>query len=350
MSNYSIKYIPYTFNFNFPGGTSRGVLTQKQSWFIGIHHIKTPEITGWGEVSILPGLSPETPQKVESVLNQLCKSPIPYLNNPEEELKNCPAIRFGIEMALLDLNTGGTQTLFPSEFTQGKAGIRINGLIWMGDKDLMLQRIKEKLNQGFSCLKLKIGAIGFEAELDLLKHIRNSFSPEILELRVDANGAFKVNEALAKINALSKYHIHSIEQPIKQGLWTAMAKLCNNTNIPIALDEELIGIESNEKQTALLSEIKPQYLIFKPSLLGGLKATQNWSKLAEQAKIKWWVTSALESNIGLNAIAQWIYKYGSGMPQGLGTGQVFSNNIASPLFIKGESLWSNPIEEFKLDF
>lgn len=338
----------YIFHFNFPGGTSRGVLTTKQSWFLKLWHEDNPECKGIGEISILPGLSPETPKIIEDVLSKILSDPIYFESNIHKAFKGLPALKFGFETALLDLNKNGKQILFPSDFTEGKAGIHINGLIWMGDKELMLSRINEKLEQGFRCLKLKVGAINFKDELDLLKEIRKNFSPNALELRVDANGAFKPETALNKLNDLAQFNIHSIEQPIQAGQWNNMAILAKKSPIPIALDEELISIEDEQQQMRLLDTINPQYVIFKPSLLGGLAITNKWRFLAESRDIKWWVTSALEGNIGLNAIAQWTFLQNSKMPQGLGTGQVFTNNIVSPLHIKKDSLYFNPNHSFQL--
>jgi len=340
------NYTKLILKFNFPGGTSRGVLTVKPSWFIKIWDDIAPELCGIGEVSIIPGLSPETEGVIEKHLAELKNNPLAFITKQKESLKGKPAIRFGIETALFDMQNGGKRILYPSEFTEGKKGITINGLVWMGNKDEMLSRIKEKVDSGFSCIKIKVGAINFEDELDLLKYIRKSFSESTLQLRVDANGAFLPNESFHKLEQLSKYNLHSIEQPIKAGQWQAMANLCKQTPLPVALDEELIGIDEDQRKTELLKTIKPQYIVLKPSLIGGLAETTNWASLAEQSNIDWWVTSALEGNIGLNAIAQWTYKYGSNMPQGLGTGQVFSNNIDSPLEIKRDELYYNPNKDW----
>jgi len=331
------SYLPYIFKFNFPGGTSRGILTEKPSWHIKLWHSECPEIFGTGEVSIIPGLSPELPKNIIETLKKLVDNPDNFINN--FDLTNYPALKFGIETALLDLKNGGRKILFPSEFTEGKKGISINGLIWMGKKDEMLTRLKEKVKQGFTCIKIKVGAIDFQHELELLKYIRDTFSANDVEIRVDANGAFSPNEALEKLEKLNKYKLHSIEQPIKQNQWKKMAELCKQTPIPIALDEELIGITTNENKIKILETLNPHYVIFKPSLIGGLEETKKWSICANELNIGWWVTSALEGNIGLNAIAQWTYQNGSDMPQGLGTGQVFSNNIDSPLNIQKNKLW-----------
>ncbi len=331
------SYKKHVLKFNFPGGTSRGVLTEKPSWFITLQYTET-QATGIGEISIIPKLSPENEQIVENELNKLISNTQAYL---QSEIKY-PAIKFGIETALKDLHTAEKDILYPSEFTEGKSGITINGLVWMGTKDEMYERIKDKIEQGFRCIKIKIGAINFNDEIELLKFIRSKFDKHTLELRVDANGAFSPNDAINKLNKLSEYHIHSIEQPIKQGQWAEMHKLCKNTPIPIALDEELIGIKSAKEKETLINAIKPQYIILKPSLVGGLTETKEWSVVAEKNNINWWVTSALEANIGLNAIAQWTFKYGKKIPQGLGTGNVFSNNTESPLTLRNQELWFNP--------
>ncbi len=334
-------YSKHIFKFNFAGVTSRGVLNEKPSWFLKLYNIENPEKYGLGEISIIPGLSPENERTVELLLNELIQTPDFFLNNYQNKLDGCPAVKFGIETALADLENGGNRILYPSEFTKGNAGIKINGLVWMGNKEEMLDRISEKVDSGFSCIKIKVGAINFNDELELLKYIRNKYSSKYLEIRVDANGAFNQTDALRKLEQLAKYNLHSIEQPIKAGYWDAMHLLCKNTPLPIALDEELIGIENHENRKELLTTIKPQYIILKPSLIGGLSVTKHWCELAEHNNIGWWITSALEGNIGLNAITQWTYKYGSNMPQGLGTGNVFSNNIDSPLEIRGEKLWYN---------
>ena len=245
-------------------------------------------------------------------------------------------------MAFQSLRSEDPFLLFPSNFTSGDDSISINGLVWMGSKEYMKEQISEKIASGFNCIKLKIGAIDFQAELELLKYIRSQFSSEEIELRVDANGAFAVEEALVKLEQLNQFDIHSIEQPIKQGNWQAMAKLCQQTPIPIALDEELIGISDVSKKRELLQRVQPQYIIFKPSLIGGFRGTKEWLDLAEDLNIGWWITSALESNIGLNAISQWTYLQNSTMPQGLGTGGLYTNNFESPLEVKNGNIQYNP--------
>jgi L-alanine-DL-glutamate epimerase-like enolase superfamily enzyme len=332
---------PYTFVFNFPGGTSRGVLTEKPSWFIKLWNEAEPEVYGLGEVSIIPDLSPENPLALLKKLDEVAIQPEMYIQK-RNLLNGFPALRFGLETAWLDLQNRGKRILFPSDFTLGKQGIRINGLIWMAEKELMLKRIQEKMEQGFTCIKIKVGAIDFNQELELLKFIRQQFDDRSLEIRVDANGAFTSENAMGKLEQLSKFQLHSIEQPIKQGQWENMHWLCRNTPVPIALDEELIGIEDKQQRIQLLESILPQYIILKPSLIGGFYDAKEWSQLAEERNIAWWLTSALEGNIGLNALAQWTFVNGSAMPQGLGTGQVYANNINAPLEIQGERLWHKP--------
>ena len=257
-------------------------------------------------------------------------------------MRDWSSIRFGVETALLDLKNGGRRKICPGAFYEGKQSIEINGLIWMGDKEAMYSRIEEKLTAGFRCVKLKIGAIDFNSELELLKSIRSRYGKDEIELRVDANGAFLPSEAMFKLDRLSRYDIHSIEQPIRQGQWREMEALCRNTPIPIALDEELIGINDPKLKEQMLDVINPQYIILKPALAGGLSGSAEWIDKAEKRNIGWWITSALESNVGLNAIAQWTAMLQSSIPQGLGTGQLYKNNIISPLVQKGSTIQYDP--------
>lgn len=390
------SYFTRIFDFKFPAGTSRGVLHQKTSSFIVLEEVSEVstnsalkdvpvDITssllsskvhqpsadhrffaGIGECSTIPDLSPDPMDRYESKLQELCDA-INSGENPEEVgLKEFPSIRFGLEMAMLEakqkksasssvfnLNAddqfsstaysslneflAAPHLLFPSEFTLGRQGININGLIWMGKKEFMHEQISRKLDEGFRCLKMKVGALDFNAELEILEEIRRHFSPEALEIRVDANGAFSAATALEKLNALARFQLHSIEQPIRQGQYEAMASLCRTSPIPIALDEELISYPPHLAEE-LLHTIQPAYIILKPSLLGGFEVSQQWINAAEATGVGWWVTSALESNIGLNAIAQWTYTLGNPLPQGLGTGQLYTNNIPSWLKINGEWL------------
>lgn len=340
---YFASFTKHTLKFKIPGGTSRGVLKTKESWYISIWDQKNPEIKGIGEASIIKKLSIDDRPDFENKLEWCVKNINSYHKWLAADLEDFPSIKFALEMAFIDLKNGGKHILFESDFTKGRKGIYINGLIWMGSYEFMRKQIIEKIEAGFRCIKLKIGAINFEEELSLLKMIRNEFKEDQLELRLDANGAFSAEEVLNKLQILSKLGIHSIEQPIRQNQWDEMAKLCSITPIPIALDEELIGLKPDEIEL-MLNTINPQYIILKPSLLGGFKASEKIISIAEKKKIKWWVTSALEANTGLNAIAQWTYKLNNPLPQGLGTGQVFSNNTESPLEIKSAKLFYNPIK------
>jgi o-succinylbenzoate synthase len=325
----------YILNFKQASGTSRGVLHTKETYFLKI--IDAAKI-GIGECAIFRGLSIDDRLDYEEKLTWLCKNihqNIAYLLN---ELIEFPSIQFGLEQALLSLKSEHPFILFPSKFTNSSDAININGLIWMGNEAFMKQQIQEKIAAGFSTIKMKIGAIDFETELKILKIIRSNFSSDEIELRVDANGAFKPTEALEKLKQLSAFEIHSIEQPIKQGQIDEMAHLCLKTPLPIALDEELIGVFDVTNKQKLLQIINPQYIILKPSLVGGINGSEKWIELAEKQQIGWWITSALESNVGLNAIAQWTYTLNNKMPQGLGTGSLFTNNFESPLVVKNGHL------------
>ncbi|MEZ4797714.1 MAG: o-succinylbenzoate synthase [Flavobacteriaceae bacterium] len=328
-------YRKYILNFKQPSGTSRGVLTQKETWFIILEHEGKK---GIGECGILRGLSIDDRPDYEEKLKWTCNNIHLGLEKLLSELIEFPSIQFGLEMALKSFESKNRFELFPSAFTESKASIPINGLIWMGSSEFMKAQIKEKISQGFSCIKLKIGAIDFETEIDLLKSVRKEFSVSDIELRVDANGAFKPKEALEKLKRLYELQLHSIEQPIKQGQIEEMARLCEQTPLPIALDEELIGVFYETEKIKLLQTINPQYIILKPSFIGGWSGTQQWINLANIQNIGWWITSALESNIGLNAIAQWAFTLNNPLPQGLGTGALFTNNFDSPLQVKNGTL------------
>jgi o-succinylbenzoate synthase len=328
-------YQKYILDFKRPSGTSRGVLTQKETWFIILEQNGK---TGIGECGILRGLSIDDRSDYEEKLKWTCDNIHLGLENLYSELVELPSIQFGLEMAFKSLESNNPFKLFPSAFTEGKASIPINGLIWMGTPEFMNAQIKDKIEQGFSCIKLKIGAIDFDTEIALLKSTRKEFSASDIELRVDANGAFKPDEALEKLKRLSELKLHSIEQPIKQGQLEKMAILCEQTPLPIALDEELIGVFDVTEKVNLLQTINPQYIILKPSFIGGWSGTKQWINLANKQNIGWWITSALESNIGLNAIAQWTFTLNYNLPQGLGTGALFTNNFDSPLQVKNGTL------------
>ena len=328
------QYEKYILHFKQPSGTSRGILTTKETYFIKITH---QHKTGIGECGIFKGLSYDDIPEYEQKLQWLCQNIYQNLDILKDELKNFPSILFGLEQALLNLNYG-EDLYFPSLFTEGKLGIPINGLIWMGSDNFMRKQIQDKINQGFRCIKLKIG-VNWQTEKKIIQDLRNNFPKEILEIRVDANGAFDLPTAQRVLEDLAQLEVHSIEQPIKTKNHKDMSILCSNTPTPIALDEELIGIISTVQKKEILEQIKPQYIILKPSLVGGFSNCDEWINLAEKMNIGWWITSALESNIGLNAIAQYTYTKQNPMPQGLGTGELFTNNIPSDLVVIGEKLW-----------
>lgn len=311
-------------------------MTEKETWFIVLE--KDGKI-GIGECGILRGLSADDRPDYEAQLQWTCDHIQLGENQLWDALLEFPSIQFGVEMAFQSLRSETPFLLFPSDFTKGEKSIEINGLVWMGEEVFMKQQIEEKLADGFRCVKLKIGAIDFDKELQLLGFIRQYFSPEQVEIRVDANGAFDVTLALDKLNQLAEFKLHSIEQPIQKNNTDRMAELCEITPIPIALDEELIGVFSLEEKEALLQKIQPQYIILKPSFVGGFRGTQEWIALAEKYHIGWWITSALESNIGLNAIAQWTFLQQNSMPQGLGTGALYTNNFDCPLQVAAGQLW-----------
>ncbi|MGZ9675964.1 o-succinylbenzoate synthase [Flavobacterium sp. GNP001] len=340
-------YHKYMLEFKRPSGTSRGVLTEKETWFIIIEHNGKK---GIGECGILRGLSADDRPDYEQRLQWTCENINLGVTALWDALIEFPSIQFGVEMAFQSLASANPFELFPSDFTNGVQAMDINGLIWMGEEAYMKEQIEEKLADGFRCVKLKIGAIEFEKELSLLRYIRTLFTADQVELRVDANGAFDKNDALDKLTQLSEFELHSIEQPIAKNQADSMAELCKNTPFPIALDEELIGVYSTANKDELLQKIKPQYIILKPSFVGGFRGTQEWIELAEKHQIGWWITSALESNIGLNAIAQWTYLQNSPLPQGLGTGALYTNNFDSPLQVKAGQLWYKKDLGWSFDF
>jgi len=325
-------YLKYLLNFKQPSGTSRGILTQKETFFLILEH---DGYRGIGECALFRGLSADDVPEYEAQLQWVCRNIQLGKAALIEQLGNFPSLVFGIEQAFLTLEHPSEFLHFPSKFTAGKDGIPINGLIWMGKPEFMKEQIRQKIDSGFTTLKLKIGALDFQTELDIIQFIRKEFKENDLTIRVDANGAFYPDEALEKLKRLSEFQLHSIEQPIKAGQWESMASLCASSPIPIALDEELIGIfEPNEKKK-LLNSIRPPFIILKPSLHGGIVGCNDWINLAETQKTGWWITSALESNVGLNAIAQYTYTCASTLPQGLGTGGLYTNNIESPLEVSG---------------
>ncbi len=335
-------YQKYILTFKNPSGTSRGILKTKETWFL---LIENEGKTGIGECGILRGLSIDDVPNYEEKLQWLCKHIHLDLETLLHELSAYPSIQFGIEQAFLDLESK-KHILFPSAFTQSKKSISINGLIWMGTPAFMKQQIQLKIKEEFQCLKMKIGAINFSEELEVLRYLRSIFKNTI---RVDANGAFMEQEARSKLQQLETFKIHSIEQPIAPKQWQEMALLCEESPIPIALDEELIGAFTLKEKEKLLQTIQPQYIILKPSLIGGFAGTKQWIQLAQKYNIGWWITSALESNIGLNAIAQFTYTLKNKLPQGLGTGSLFTNNFSCPLQVKNGTLWYSKNKTWNLN-
>lgn len=322
------------FKFNFKARTSRGLMRDKTSWFIQIWRDEKPEVIGIGECGPLPGLSIDDRPDFESVLQEVVER-LAKATGQDDALRTVPngfpSILFGVETALLDLQHGGKRVIFQNDFMKGSP-IPINGLIWMGDLDFMMDQINKKVAQGFRCIKLKVGGLDFDKECDVLNYVRKRYYREQIEIRLDANGAFKPEEALYKLKELSRFQVQSIEQPLKAGS-EYLEALCRKSPIPIALDEELIGVQAKERE-ALLRRVQPQFIILKPTLHGGISGCRHWIELAESLQIGWWMTSALESNIGLNAICQFAAEFPIRIPQGLGTGSIYENNIASPLVVK----------------
>jgi O-succinylbenzoate synthase len=333
-----------------PAKTSRGILSRKPSWYICLRDDEAKEIEGIGECTIFPGLSGETEKMVDQKIEEVCKIINSKGLDSIPDLALFPSLSFGLETALIDLKTGGKRILFPTAFTEGRFFIRINGLIWMGPVEYLSKQVNEKLDQGFGCLKLKIGSLRKEDELSLLQSIRSRFDARKLELRVDANGAYSYDEALETMKKLADLEVHSIEQPMKPGTWEKMARLCMNAPIPVALDEELLGKYNPEEKKLLISAIRPQYLVLKPGLLGGFQQANEYITLAKQENLGWWITSALESNIGLNAIAQWAYTYNNSSVQGLGTGKLYRQNVICPLSLEGDRLFYRPGKAWDMSF
>ncbi len=347
----TITYQPYTLYFKKKAGTSRGVLTEKKCYFLKIKDSEQLGVVGVGECGILPGLSlddlPDFEEQLQSIcdlFNQFELDVFPFnINIILNQLvpEHLPSIRFGIETALLDIMQGASRKIYENTFSDGVEGILMNGLIWMGTYDSMAAQVEEKLRQGFTTLKMKVGAIDFDKECMVLERIRKRYSSAQITLRVDANGAFTRDDVYEKLKELARYELHSIEQPIAAGQTDFMREVCAQSPVPVALDEELIGLFDYRKKFELLKKVKPPYIILKPSLLGGFQQTSEWIEIAGRLGVGWWITSALESNIGLNAIAQFVAKYKNALPQGLGTGQLYINNIESPLVVREGHLYYN---------
>jgi len=346
----SLDFSQRSLRFNFPARTSRGALAQHEAWYLHLTHRNAPGTVGLGEAAPLAGLSPEHGPGFAAAVADLCQrftAASLHTFSAEQAAEfvgtELPSLRFALETAALDWANGGRRQLYANPFSRGEAALPINGLVWMGDAPFMREQIQQKLAAGFSCLKLKIGSLDFGTELALLAEIRAAAGPDRLMLRVDANGAFAPADAPAKLNALAAFAVHSIEQPIRAGQPAALAALCRTSPIPIALDEELIGVTDAAAQVALLDEVRPAFLVLKPTLLGGHAATRQWIALAKARGIGWWMTSALESNVGLNAVAQLTAEHPVGnFAQGLGTGQLYHNNVAAPLHISAGHLRYDP--------
>jgi len=329
--------------FKRPAGTSRSILNYNDVWYV---IIERDGRIGVGECNPLVGLSVDDRPDFEEVLADHVNTFNRMGSVELDSLSSFPAMKFGFESALLDLEMGGEHLLFPSAFTEGRKSMSINGLLWMGNQQYMLEQLEQKLLEGYSCIKMKIGAINFQEELAVLHKIRKNHPADEIEIRVDANGAFASDEAMEKLAALAQFEIHSIEQPIAVGKWGEMEKLISQTPIPIALDEELIPVREKAQRVALIQQLRPNYIILKPSLLGGFSECDEWISIAENEGVEWWLTSALESNIGLNAIAQYAFSRKVSLPQGLGTGSLYKNNVASPLYIKDAALFYDPLKEW----
>lgn len=338
---FRITIIPYTLHFKQPAGTSRGVYTEHRVWYVVFTDTADDSHFGIGECAPLHDLSCDYDAQYAEKLIACCQMAEEKQTVDVDALRNYPSILFGLETAMRHYNRSSWK-LWDSPFAEGKQGISINGLIWMADYAHMLKQIESKLQQGFRCIKLKIGAIDFEQELALLRFIRSHYSAQEITIRVDANGNFGNDDALHKLEQLAQLDIHSIEQPIKAGQWEEMARLAASTPLPIALDEELIGVNDPLMKRKLLETIRPQYIILKPSLHGGLSGAAEWIERAREQNIDWWITSALESNIGLNSIAQWCATFDNPLPQGLGTGMLYTNNIPLPLTIQQDELRFDP--------
>ena len=335
-----LAYAPYLLKFKTPAGTSRGVLTEKPTFIIKVFDESDPSRFGIGECSVFPGLSPEADGNYGYKLIELLAN---IALGKETDLSRYSSIQFGLEQALRDYASGCRHIYFPSEFTQGDKSIEINGLIWMGNFDQMIQRIDEKFGKGYHCIKLKIGAIDWRKEIEMIEYVRQKYSDTQLEIRVDANGGFTMDNALSRLKRLADLGVHSIEQPLPANVpYELHAFLCQVSPLKIALDESLIGIYDKEAKSELLDMVHPAYIILKPSLCGGFSGAESWINLAKERGIGWWVTSALESNIGLNALAQWTATLNTSIPQGLGTGSLFTNNFECPLELKGDHLNFNP--------
>ena len=329
---------PYILNFKQPAGTSRGILRTKESFFLRIEDATSRFGIGLGEVGILRGLSVDDVPELEGQLAWTAKNVHLGLEELYARNSTFPSIQFALEQAFSHLQQGFHH--FETPFSRSEQGQSINGLIWMGSKDFMLDQIQRRLEEGFSTLKMKVGAISWTDELTLLKGIRERFSAHELILRVDANGAFDRSSIVPVVHELAALEVHSIEQPLPPTDHEGLAEICASSPVPVALDESLIGVFSAAEKELLLDSVRPQYIILKPSFIGGWRGADEWIDCANARGIKWWATSALESTVGMNAIAQWTATKQLYLPQGLGTGSLYTNNIPGPLEVKKGELWT----------
>lgn len=334
-----LQFAPYMLKFKEPAGTSRGILNEKITCIMRLYDEAAPEVCGIGEAAIFPGLSPEADERFFYKLMELQAN---VRLGKMTDLSHFPSLQCGFEMAIRDFASGGKGLYYDSDWICGKTAMTINGLIWMGTFEEMSHRLENKLAQGFKCIKIKVGAIDFDEELRLIKYIREHHTKEEVAIRLDANGGFSLDNAMERLEVLAKYDIESIEQPIKAGNYEAMARLCADSPISVALDEELIGLFTADARKKMLEEIAPQYIVLKPSLIGGFSSAQEWMELAREYNTGYWITSSLESNIGLNALAQWVATLEPKMPQGLGTGALFTNNFETPVYTEGQYIKYNP--------
>lgn len=334
-----LQFAPYILKFKEPAGTSRGVLTEKPTCYMRLFDENNPSRYGVGEAAVFPGLSPEADDRFFYKLMELQAN---VRLGRSTDLSHFPSLQFGFEQCIRDFTGGCNGIYYPSQFVAGMQSIQINGLVWMGNREEMMERMEKKLEEGSSCIKFKIGAIDWKSEIDMIETVRKRYDRDRVEIRVDANGAFDMDHALPRLKHLADLDVHSIEQPIKAGQPLMMQFLCQVSPLPIALDEELIGKFSMEEKARTLDAIHPQYIVIKPTLTGGYSGAEEWIKLAEERNIGWWITSSLESNIGLNALAQWTATLDNKMPQGLGTGALFTNNLDAPIYLEGDKLSYNP--------
>lgn len=338
-----LQFAPYVLKFKEPAGTSRGVLTEKITCFLRLFDENDPTKYGVGEAAIFPGLSPEADDRFFYKLMELQAN---VRLGMQTDLTRFPSLQCGFEQVIRDFSGGCHGTYFNSPFLLGEDSIEINGLVWMGNKEEMMERLERKLADGFHCVKLKIGAIDWRSEVEMVQYIRDRYDRKRVEIRVDANGGFDMDNAIPRLKRLADLDVHSIEQPIKAGNPTLMRFLCDVSPLPIALDEEQIGKFTRQQKEEMLDAIRPAYIVIKPTLTGGFSGAEEWIELARERGIGWWITSSLESNIGLNALAQWVATLDTDMPQGLGTGALFTNNAEAPIYLEGDRLKYDPARSY----